>query len=103
MDWSEKVKRMLADRNMNQKELSEKSGITRASIRRYLKGNRRPRIDVVINFAKALCVEPEELLDEDEKVISPMEAIKLSFARNGGNLTEDEKKELVDMIMGKEV
>ena len=29
MDWSEKVKRMLADRNMNQKELSEKSGITR--------------------------------------------------------------------------
>ena len=100
MDWSEKVKRMLADRNMNQKELSEKSGITRASISRYLKGNRRPRIDVVINFAK---VEPEELLDEDEKVISPMEAIKLSFARNGGNLTEDEKKELVDMIMGKEV
>ena len=103
MDWSEKVKRMLADRNMNQKELSEKSGITRASISRYLKGNRRPRIDVVINFAKALGVEPEELLDEDEKVISPMEAIKLSFARNGGNLTEDEKKELVDMIMGKEV
>lgn len=103
MDWSEKVKRMLADRNMNQKELSEKSGITRASISRYLKGNRRPRIDVVINFAKALGVELEELLDEDEKVISPMEAIKLSFARNGGNLTEDEKKELVDMIMGKEV
>ena len=103
MDWSEKVKRMLADRNMNQKELSEKSGITRASISRYLKGNRRPRIDVVINFAKALGVEPEELLDEDEKVISSMEAIKLSFARNGGNLTEDEKKELVDMIMGKEV
>ena len=103
MDWSEKVKRMLADRNMNQKELSEKSGITRASISRYLKGNRRPRIDVVINFAKALGVEPEELLDEDEKVISPMEAIKLSFARNGGNLTEDEKKELVEMIMGKEV
>ena len=103
MDWSEKVKRMLADRNMNQKELSEKSGITRASISRYLKGNRRPRIDVVINVAKALGVEPEELLDEDEKVISPMEAIKLSFARNGGNLTEDEKKELVDMIMGKEV
>ena len=103
MDWSEKVKRMLADRNINQKELSEKSGITRASISRYLKGNRRPRIDVVINFAKALGVEPEELLDEDEKVISPMEAIKLSFARNGGNLTEDEKKELVDMIMGKEV
>ena len=69
MDWSEKVKRMLADRNMNQKELSEKSGITRASISRYLKGNRRPRIDVVINFAKALGVEPEELLDEDEKVM----------------------------------
>jgi len=102
MDWSEKVKKMMSDRNMNQKELSEKSGITRASICRYLKGKRRPRIDVVVNFAKAFGVEPEILLDEDEKVMSPMEAIKLSFARNGGELTEEEKKELVDMIMGKE-
>lgn len=102
MGWSDKVKKMMSDRNMNQKELSEKSGITRASICRYLQGKRRPRIDVVVNFAKALGVEPEDLLDEDEKVMSPMEAIKLSFARNGGELTEEEKKELVDMIMGKE-
>lgn len=102
MDWSEKVKKMMSDRNMNQKDLSEKSGITRASICRYLQGKRRPRIDVVVNFAKALGVEPEDLLDEDEKVMSPMEAIKLSFARNGGELTDEEKKELVEMIMGKE-
>lgn len=102
MGWSDKVKKMMSDRNMNQKELSEKSGITRASICRYLQGKRRPRIDVVVNFAKALGVEPEDLLDEDEKVMSSMEAIKLSFARNGGELTEEEKKELVDMIMGKE-
>ncbi|MDO4941148.1 MAG: helix-turn-helix transcriptional regulator [Erysipelotrichaceae bacterium] len=102
MDWSEKVKKMMSDRNMNQKELSEKSGITRASICRYLQGKRRPRIDVVVNFAKALGVEPEELLDEGEEIMSPLEAIKFSFARNGGELTEDEKKELVEMIMGKE-
>ena len=102
MDWSEKVKKMMSDRNMNQKELSEKSGITRASICRYLQGKRRPRIDVVVNFAKALGVELEELLDDNENVLSPMEAIKLSLSRNGGELTEDEKKELVEMIMGKE-
>ncbi len=102
MEWSEKVKKMMADRNMSQKELSEKSGITRASICRYLQGKRRPRIDVVVNFAKAFGVEPEELLDDDENVLTPMEAIKLSFARNGGELTEEEKKELVEMIMGKE-
>lgn len=102
MEWSEKVKRMMADRNMNQKELSEKSGITRASICRYLQGKRRPRIDVVVNFAKALGVEPEELLDENEAVLSPMEAIKMCLARNGGELTDEEKKELAEMIMGKE-
>ena len=102
MDWSEKVKKMMSDRNMNQKELSEKSGITRASICRYLQGKRRPRIDVVVNFAKALGVEPEELLDENETVLSPMEAIKMCLARNGGELTDEEKKELAEMIMGKE-
>lgn len=102
MDWSEKVKKMMSDRNMNQKELSDKSGITRASICRYLQGKRRPRIDVVVNFAKALGVEPEELLDEEETVMTPFEAIKMSYARNGGELTEEEKKELIDMIIGKE-
>ena len=102
MEWSEKVERIMVDRNMNQKELSEKSGITRASICRYLQGKRRPRIDVVVNFAKALGVEPEELLDENEAVLSPMEAIKMCLARNGGELTDEEKKELAEMIMGKE-
>lgn len=101
MDWSEKVKKMMADRNMNQKELSEKSGITRASICRYLQGERRPRIDVVVNFAKAFGVEPEELLNDEEEVLSPLEAIKMCLARNGGELTEEEKKELVETIMGK--
>ena len=103
MDWNEKVKKMMVDRNMNQKDLSERSGITRPSVCRYLKGKRRPRIDVVVNFAKAFGVEPEELLNEDEKVMTPLEAIKCSYARNGGELTEKEKQELIEMIMGKDV
>lgn len=100
MDWSEKVRKMMSDLNMSQKELSEKSGITRASICRYLQGKRRPRIDVVVNFAKALGVEPEELLDDGEKLLQPFEAIKCSIARNGGELTEDEKQILIKIIMG---
>ena len=99
MDWNEKVKKMMLDRDMSQKELSEKSGITRASICRYLQGKRRPRIDVVVNFAKAFGVEPEELLDDGEEEINHFEAIKCSIARNGGELTENEKQILIKILM----
>ena len=102
MEWSEKVKILMEERGMNQLELSKKSGITTASICRYLKGKRRPRVDVVVNFAKALGVEPEILMDEGESVMTPFEAVKYSFARNGQNLTEEEKMELVRIIMGEE-
>ena len=64
MNWSQKVQELMDEKNINQKELSEKSGITRASICRYLKGDRKPRIDVIVNIAKALSVDVESLLDE---------------------------------------
>ena len=50
--FKDKVKELMESQNMTQKELSEKSGITEASISRYLNGERTPRIDIIINFAK---------------------------------------------------
>ena len=47
--FKEKVKELMNQQNITQKELAELSGITEASVSRYLSGERTPRIDIVIN------------------------------------------------------
>lgn len=101
MTWAEKVKKLMSEKGFNQKKLSEKSGITEPSISRYLKGERTPRIDIVVNFAKALDVDINYLLDEEH--MSGIQDIKVAIARHGNPLTEEEQNELIELIRGKGV
>ena len=102
MNWSEKVKDLMNQQGLNQKQLSKKSGITEPSVCRYLKGERKPRLDIIVNFAKALNVDVEYLLDEDVPVLTPYQSIERAIARNGGKLTDEEAQELARMILGKD-
>lgn len=102
MKWQEKVKKLMNDRNINQKQLSKLSGVTASSVSRYLKSERRPRIDIIVNFAKALDVDMEYLLDDDddESKNSAYNSISTVIARKGGNLTPEEKNKLIRLLLG---
>ena len=66
--FKEKVKELMKSQNMTQKELADRSGITEASISRYLNGDRTPRIDIIINFAKVFKVDVDFLISDDEEI-----------------------------------
>lgn len=101
MTWQAKVKQLMAIKGINQKQLSKLSGITEASVSRYLKGERTARLDIIVNFAKALNVTTEYLLNDDEETeIRPYAEIATAIARNGGSLTAEEKNSLIAMILG---
>ncbi len=100
MKWKDKVRFLMDEKNISQKKLSELSGITESSVCRYLKGDRTPRIDIVVNFAKALDVEVDYLLDE--KPLNPYESVKQAIARHGNALTVEEQEELANFLLGKE-
>ena len=101
MTWQAKVKQLMAIKGINQKQLSKLSGITEASVSRYLKGERTARLDIIVNFAKALSVTTEYLLNDDEETeIRPYAEIATAIARNGGSLTAEEKNSLIAMILG---
>lgn len=100
MMWREKVTNLMSERGINQKQLSQLSGITESSISRYLHSSQRPRMDVVVNIAKALHVETEYLLDDDEKSVSAYNSIATAIARKGKDLTAEEKNELIALILG---
>lgn len=101
MTWQEKVKELMKNQGINQKKLSQLSGITEASISRYLKGERAARLDIIINFAKALNVTTEYLLNDDEETnLKPYQEIATAIARNGNGLTAEEKNQLIALILG---
>ena len=100
MTWQEKVKQLMDNQGINQKKLSQLSGITEASISRYLKGERAARLDIIINFAKALNVTTEYLLNDDEETnLKPYQEIATAIARNGNALTAEEKNQLIALIL----
>ena len=100
MTWQEKVKQLMNNQGINQKKLSQLSGITEASISRYLKGERAARLDIIINFAKALNVTTEYLLNDDEETdLKPYQEIATAIARNGSTLTAEEKNQLIALIL----
>ena len=100
MTWKDKVTKLMQERGITQKQLSQLSGITESSISRYLHRDQRPRMDIVVNIAKALHVETEFLLDEDEKCESAYNAIATAIARKGNELTPEEKNQLISLLLG---
>ena len=55
------LKRMLAARNMTQKQLAQATGLTEAAISGYIRGERRPRLDTAKIIAEALNVNISDL------------------------------------------
>ena len=101
MNWQEKVKNLMINRGINQKQLSQLSGITESSVSRYLRSERRPRLDIVVNFAKAFGVSTDYLLDDgEESETSAYETISTAIARKGEELTAEEKNKLISLLLG---
>lgn len=101
MLWQERVKKIMKDNFVSQKELSKKSGIAESSLSRYLNEDKPVRTDILINIAKALNINVNYLYEEENtKFNNPYTEIATVIARNGGSLTADEKNKLISLILG---
>lgn len=56
--FGERMKLIIQEKGISQKELSRRSGITEAAISGYINGTREPGLVAVIRIAKALSVSP---------------------------------------------
>jgi len=103
MDWRGKVISLMTTKKINQKDLAKLSGITESSVSRYLNSEQEPRIDVLLNFAKALEVDVNYLLENGEnRNESNFINIATAIARNGNDLTSEEKNKLIMLVLGKD-
>lgn len=100
--FCENVRKLMKDTGINQKELSKKSGVSEASLSRYLSGSLKPRMDIVINIAKVFGVTPEELIDEknNSQKQDLYEETVTVVTRNRNQLSEKEKNKIIKILLG---
>lgn len=59
------------------------------------------KLKIVVNFAKAFGVSTEYLLDDgEESEVSAYKTISTAIARKGGELTPEEKNDLIALLLG---
>lgn len=97
----ERIKALLKQSGLTQKELSERADITEAAISHYIKGDRVPRSTVLVRIALALNTTPEYILEGvPNDVREELGYAKKLIARNVSQMSLAEKREIIDILMG---
>ncbi len=95
------IKEELKRRNISQKELCEKTGISESTMSKYLNSDRQLRGDVIVKIARALNVNLYQLFGITSSNENTYDVCKTALlARNGNKLSPEEKKELINIILG---
>lgn len=63
MSFGDNLKALLQERGMTQKELARKTGLTEASVSRYVNETRNPKIISAIRIAQALNLPLNKLME----------------------------------------
>ena len=93
----ERISELLIKRGMQQKDLAKILNVTEAVISRYISGDREPKPEMLANIATALHTTSDYLLDIENSEFD-FYGIKRMIARNSSNMTNAEKKELLDEL-----
>lgn len=97
MKFTDIIIELMKQEGLSQKELAEKINVTEASMSRYIKGERIPRIDVLVKLANVFNVSIEYL--QGLKEVDDFNEIKRIVARNSKNMTDEQKIELAKMLL----
>ena len=84
--------------DISQRELADRLNVSEATVSRYLAGEREPKYDMIANIATALQTTVNYLMGENPDEYS-FPKVKLIISRNAGQLTKEEKKELINIIL----
>lgn len=102
--FQERVKDLMVTNNINQKELSKLSGISEASLSRYIKGVSTPRLDILVNIANVFHVDVNTLTEPSISQVSDKDAFKETYSlvtRNKTKLTDEQKNKIIRALLSK--
>lgn len=100
-DLGNRIAEMLSKRGITQKELASTIGVTEAVISRYVSGERDPKPETIANIATALRTTSDYLLGIENEGFDHAR-IRRIIARNASQMTQQEKKDLIDALFGED-
>ena len=98
-----RITELLQENGKTQKELAMMVGVTEATMSRYISGDREPKPETLANMATALKTTSDDLLGI-EKTKDEFDAAKITriLSRNAKNLSNHEKKDLINAILSED-
>lgn len=96
----DRLSRLLKESGYTQKEFASMCGVTEAAMCRYLKNERKPKIEVVANMATALNTTVEYLI-RGKKDETSFEDVYRLVSRSTITMTDEEKLKLIKLLMEK--
>ena len=96
----ENIRKELERKKLTQKELCDMTKISESAMSKYLSSDRPLRSDLLAKIANALGTSINQLLGIQVDDDTTFDACKTALlARSGSNLTSEEKKILINLIL----
>lgn len=100
--FTKRLSVLLEKNGMTQAELADRINVTKATMSRYVNGERTPNGDVIANIATALHTTTDYLLGVERDDDFSFFQVERIIARNASKMTAQEKKALINALFGDE-
>lgn len=97
--FSEKISVLMMKKNISQRELAKKAGVTESAMSYYVSGSRVPRSDVLIRIANALETSSDYLLGNTNDPTPIPESKDLLFLQRNLNKLDEEQLKKAKTIL----
>lgn len=93
---TKRLKQLMTERRITQRDLARMSGVTEAAMSRYLAGNRQPGGETLANMATALHTTSNDLLGLEPP--TDVEHVFRLVARNASAIPNDIRLKLIQLL-----
>lgn len=101
-EFAERLKKLRKEQAYTQQQLASLLGVSKSAISMYENGEREPEISMIQKIATILNVDIEELVGtatpDQTLSLSPFRNMEKLIARNGKQLTEEERNRLIELL-----
>lgn len=104
MNIGSKIKELMQKQGITQKQLANRLNVQEATISRYISNDREPNAENLANIATALNTTVDFLLNnsKDSEIDCDFGKLKFFVTRNATNLTNEEKIEIINILLKSE-
>ena len=100
----EKLRMLIAERGVSQKELAQKAGVTEAAVSHYINGDRSPRGAILLNIANALGTTTDFLLsvsksEKNNRSENEIETCYKLLAKNINQVSFEQKQRFLKLLL----